>query len=156
MFAAYLIWTVLSSLNQQKGYKDNKLGIAIICMIFVFNFFYNISINPVQPTYTLEILPFTLRAKGLMISQFTTYGAGLFNGFVNPIAMEEIGWKYYIVFVILLGIWFVVIWFLFPETGGRTLEEVSEIFYGPGAHHSAYTLPVKMSADHHEEKVETV
>lgn len=65
-----------------------------------------------------------------MILQIFTYGAGLFNGFVNPIALEAINWKYYIVFVALLATWFVVIWFLFPETAGRTLEEVSEVFDG--------------------------
>ena len=50
--------------------------------------------------------------------------------FCNPIAMKALGWKYYIFFCVLLAISIVLIWFLFPETRGRTLEEVAEIFEG--------------------------
>lgn len=133
MIVAFLIWTIISAINEQRKFGDNHLGVAIVVMIFVFYFCYNTSWNPIFPTYLIEILPFTLRAKGLMINQTFTYGSGLFNGFVNPIALEGIGWRYYMVFLILLFVWFVAIWFIFPETSGRTLEEVGEIFDGPGA-----------------------
>lgn len=51
-----------------------------------------------------------------------------FASYANPVAMEAIGWKYYIVYccVIFVELW--IIYFLFPETRGRTLEEVAEIF----------------------------
>lgn len=52
----------------------------------------------------------------------------LFNGFVNPIAIAAIQWKYYIVYDVVLVVILVVIFFLFPETRGRTLEEIGEIF----------------------------
>jgi len=34
------------------------------------------------------------------------------------------------VFCVLLAIFFVLVWFLFPETNGRTLEEIAEVFDG--------------------------
>ncbi|KAF4421184.1 sugar transporter [Fusarium austroafricanum] len=126
MAASYLIWTILSSINQQREFKDSSLGYGMAAMILVFQLFYNISINPVLPTYILEIMPFTLCAKWYTIEQIFTYGAGLFNGFVNPVAMEALEWKYYIVWVAMLTL----IYFLFLETAGRTLEEVSQIFDG--------------------------
>ncbi|KAG7432302.1 Lactose permease [Fusarium oxysporum f. sp. raphani] len=101
MAISYLIWTVLSSVNQQRNFKDSGLGYGVVAMIFLYQLFYNLSINP----------------------QICTYGAGLFNGFVNPIAMEALDWKYYIVWVVMLCVWLILIWFLFPETAGRTLEE---------------------------------
>jgi ABC-type transport system involved in multi-copper enzyme maturation permease subunit len=70
----------------------------------------------------MKVLPFTLRAKGYMIMQIATYGAGLFNGFANPIALKAIQWKYYILYSVLLCVWFAVIYLLFPETSGLTLE----------------------------------
>ncbi|KAH7133039.1 general substrate transporter [Dactylonectria estremocensis] len=129
MFTSFIMWTVLSAVNQERGY-EKSLGIGIVFAIFFFFIWYNMSFAPVFPAYTFEVLTFTLRAKGYMILQIFTYGAGLFNGFANPVALEAIGWKYYIVFAALLATWFVAIWFLFPETSGRTLEEVSEIFDG--------------------------
>lgn len=148
MAGAYLIWTILSSINQQRNFQDQGLGYGVVAMIFVFQLCYNLSIGPVLPTYILEIMPFTLRAKGYTIEQIFTYGAGLFNGFVNPIAMDAIGWKYYIVWVVMLCVWFILIWFLFPETSGLTLEEVSQIFDGVDINASA--------AAHIREKVEEV
>jgi hypothetical protein len=49
---------------------------------------------------------------------------------VNPIALGNIGWKYYIVFCCILAVLIVIIWFLFPETKGHSLEEIREVFEG--------------------------
>lgn len=59
----------------------------------------------------------------------------VYNGFVNPIAMDAISWRYYIVFCCLLVVEFVVVFFTFPETFGFTLEETAQAF-GDGALHS--------------------
>lgn len=130
MMLAYLIWTVLSSINQQRNFQDGSLGTGVVAMIFVFQACYNLSIGPVLPTYILEIMPYTLRTKGYTVEQIFTYGAGLFNGFANPIAMDALAWKYYIVWVVMLGVWLALVYFFFPETAGHTLEEVSQIFDG--------------------------
>lgn len=42
--------------------------------------------------------------------------------------MAKLGWKYYILFCVLDAIFIVEVWLLFPETKGKTLEEVSRIF----------------------------
>lgn len=48
--------------------------------------------------------------------------------FVNPIALGSIGWKYYFTFVFFLLSFLVVAFFFYPETRGRTLEQVAFIF----------------------------
>ena len=47
-------------------------------------------------SYTVEILPYSIRAKGLAVFNFTLNLALIFNLFVNPIALQKIGWKYYV------------------------------------------------------------
>ena len=47
-------------------------------------------------SYTLEILPYSLRAKGFNVFNFTISVALIFNQYVNPIALENISWKYYV------------------------------------------------------------
>jgi len=81
--------------------------------------------------YTVEIYPYTLRGRGLAFSVSVTMAGLILGQFVNPIALESIGWRYYIVFCILLFIMIILVWFLFPETKGRTLEEIAELFDGP-------------------------
>lgn len=47
---------------------------------------------------------------------------------VTPIAIRTIGWKYYIVYACVGAIIPIVVFFYFPETKGRTLEELDIMF----------------------------
>ena len=48
--------------------------------------------------------------------------------YVNPIALENIQWKYYIFYCCFLAFELVVIYFCYPETRYLPLEEVAKIF----------------------------
>ena len=133
MAVCFLVWTILSAIDDHQGFKNPGLGVGVVVMVFIYYMFYNMSFLPLTIAYTLEVLPFTLRAKGNTIAALTGNCAGVFNGFVNPVALEKIGWKYYLVFLVLLCVWWVIIYLLFPETKGCSLEEVAQIFDGPGA-----------------------
>lgn len=65
------------------------------------------------------------------------YGSLVILAFVNPIALDNIGWHYYIVFCCLLVGIFATVYFVFPETKGYSLEEITEIFDGPKSNHMA-------------------
>src|SRR5690606_18640857 len=69
-------------------------------------------------------------SRGITIFQWWGRIAGFFNNFVNPIGLANIGWKYYITYVVWLAFEVCFVWFLFPETSGRTLEELSFLFEG--------------------------
>lgn len=56
---------------------------------------------------------------------------------MNPIALDAIKWKFYFVYIGTLTAMLPTIWFLFPETKGRTLEEIAVVFDGPDANHLA-------------------
>jgi MFS family permease len=80
--------------------------------------------------YTLEILPFRIRAKGFAVMNMVTIATVAFNQFVNPWAIAAIGWYYYIVYCGWLVIELLFIVFFVVETRGRTLEETAAIFDG--------------------------
>lgn len=63
----------------------------------------------------------------------TAISAIFFNTFVNPIALEAIGWKYYIVFVVVLIAMCITTYFFYPETRGYSLEQMAFIFDGEDA-----------------------
>ena len=67
------------------------------------------------------------------MTQMVCYGAIFFNVFVNPIALDAIGWRYYIVFVIILVVIIITIYFFYPETNGHSLEGMAVVFDGPSA-----------------------
>ncbi|KAF8137318.1 hexose transporter [Boletus edulis] len=96
-------------------------GHAVIAFIFLFYAAYDIAFTPLIVSYTVEILP-------LVISV-----ALIFNQYINPIALEKLGWKYYLVYVCWLACEFVFLWFFIVETKGRTLEETAALFDGEDA-----------------------
>lgn len=59
------MWTLTTALFQTMDNKDAAK--ATIAMIFIFYFFYDIAYTPMLVAYTLEILPFNVRAKGFAV-----------------------------------------------------------------------------------------
>lgn len=89
--------------------------------------------TPFLVAYPCEIWPYSFRAKGLSITWISTVLAIFFNTFINPIALEAIGWKYYFVFVFVLVIFGITAYFYYPETRGYSLEQIAFIFDGEDA-----------------------
>ncbi|KAH7357277.1 general substrate transporter [Rhexocercosporidium sp. MPI-PUGE-AT-0058] len=128
MFVSYICWTALNSVFARDN--NQTAGYAVLAFIFIYYFFYDIAWTPLLWAYPAEIFPYTLRARGLTITLSSAYLGLILGQFVNPIAMTDIGWKYYIVFCCLLAILLAIVYFCYPETKGRSLEEVAEIFDG--------------------------
>lgn len=47
---------------------------------------------------------------------------------VTPVAIETIGWKYYLVFLIISAMIVPIVFLFYPETMGRSLEELEMMF----------------------------
>jgi hypothetical protein len=59
--------------------------------------------------------------------QLFSRAGSAFNQFCNPIGLDSIGWRFYLVYVAWLGVETTVIFFLYPETKGPSLEEVAMV-----------------------------
>ncbi|KIW99860.1 uncharacterized protein Z518_10788 [Rhinocladiella mackenziei CBS 650.93] len=128
MLISFVIWTACSAVFDEQGNKG--AGISVVAFIFIYFFHYDICYTPLLFGYSTEILPYSLRAKGLTAEMLSIYGSLVILAFVNPIALDNIGWHYYIVFCVILVFIVVITWFFFPETKGHSLEEIAEIFDG--------------------------
>jgi len=124
----FLLQTVCSSQYALHGNK--AAGDSVVAMIFLYSAFYAIAYSPLITSYTLEVLPFALRAKGYALFSFAVSASLVFNQYINPIAFAAIAWKYYIVYVVWIAFEFVFIYFYLVETKNRTLEETALIFDG--------------------------
>ncbi|KAJ5808278.1 hypothetical protein N7474_009547 [Penicillium riverlandense] len=126
MFTFLSITTIVAALFAERDIPE--AGVAVVPMLFLFFGSYDLAYAPLFIAYPAEILPFQLRAKGLAITLTTDAIACFFNQYVNPIAFAALQWKYFCLYVGTLSMFFALVYFLFPETKGRSLEEVSEIF----------------------------
>ncbi|EMD31323.1 hypothetical protein CERSUDRAFT_119885 [Gelatoporia subvermispora B] len=128
MLINFGVWTLTTALFN--SFHEPAAAKATLPFVFLFYFFYDIAYTPMLIAYTLEILPFNIRAKGFAIMNLVVSLTLAFNQFVNPWALDAIGWKYYLVYCGWLIIELVFIVCYLVETKGRTLEETSALFDG--------------------------
>ncbi|KAG9006696.1 hypothetical protein FRB94_014147 [Tulasnella sp. JGI-2019a] len=131
MLVAFGLWTMLSALREQTGSK--VAGQATVGIIFLYYGFYDIAYSPLLVAYTVEILPFNVRAKGFAVMNFTVSIALIFNQYVNPVALKKLGWKYYLFYCGWLAFELIFVYFFLWETKGRTLEQTAALFDGDGS-----------------------
>ncbi|CAD0084194.1 unnamed protein product [Aureobasidium vineae] len=76
---------------------------SVVAFIFIYYVFYNIAFSGLLVGYSVEILPYNIRAKGMTLMFLCVDLALFFNQYVNPVALKHIQWKYYIVYCVWLG-----------------------------------------------------
>ncbi|CCX12143.1 general substrate transporter [Pyronema domesticum] len=122
----FICWTIASKYAVENHIKG--AGSAVVAMIFLYYTCYNLAWSGLLIGYTVEILPFEIRARGMAVMFFFVNIALFFNNYVNPIALTDISWKYYIVYCVWISFEFVVVYFLFVETRYTPLEEIAAYF----------------------------
>jgi Sugar (and other) transporter len=112
---------------------NQSAGNAVIAMLVLYQFSYSVAWSGLLVAYAVEIVPYALRAKGIAIMFFSVNAALFFNNYVNPVALDAISWKYYLVYIGWLVVELAVVFLFYPETKGPTLEEMARIFDGDSA-----------------------
>ncbi|KAH8723572.1 general substrate transporter [Phaeosphaeriaceae sp. PMI808] len=162
MLVCFIIWTALESTFEKQvevnGSGSPAVAKAVLAMIFLYNAAFNIAWTPLQVTYVVEILPYTMRARGLVLYNLFVACALIFNQYANPIALEAIKWKYYVVYDVWLLIELIVVYFLFVETSGSSLEEMAAIIDGEEVRDTIIEAVAKVTdgkaVDQRDEKID--
>ncbi|PPQ96765.1 hypothetical protein CVT26_006254 [Gymnopilus dilepis] len=128
MIIFFSMQTACSAVYANTGNK--QAAHAVIASIFLYYASYDLAFTPLIVTYTVEILPYQLRAKGFTVFNFAISLSLIFNQYINPIALKHIAWKYYLVYVCWLVFEGFFCWFFVVETKNRTLEETAALFDG--------------------------
>lgn len=131
--------------------KHGALVVAVLSL-FWYQMSYPFGFLGLTFLYSTEVAPPHLRAKISGISNCFTW---LFNFVVvevTPTRFGSIGFRYYIVWAVINFSIVVTVFFLFPETNGRPLEEMDEIFMSSNnifdAARVAKSLPRKSYLEH--------
>ena len=119
---------------------------AAVAMFFIFEIPYDFCLDGLQFTYIAEIWPAHLRAKGMSAGVAMISLMNIMWLQAAPTAFETIGWKFYLCLIIPSGIGSVIMWFLFPDTRGRPLEEVAAVF-GDADEVAVYQKDIDISID---------
>ncbi|KAK4121903.1 MFS general substrate transporter [Parathielavia appendiculata] len=107
---------------------NESAGISGLFWYFAFSPCYNIGNNALTYTYLVELWPYSHRSRGIGVQQIFGKLAGFFSTNVNSIALSAIKWKYLAIYCGWIFFELLIIFGLYPETSGRTLEELAFLF----------------------------
>ncbi|KAK8141204.1 hypothetical protein G3M48_000567 [Beauveria asiatica] len=148
----FVIWTVAA--QQYLEHNSLAAGRLVLACIFFFQAFYTFAWTNLVVTYPLEVVTYRMRAKTWAFVLLTIQVASIFGGYVNPIALENIGWKFYIYYCVWVAVIFLTVYFFFVETAGPTLEELANLFEGDGARREFAEKATKVARVEREDAVE--
>ena len=87
-------------------------------MIFMTSIFFSLSFGPVSWVLVSEVFPTRTRSMGTSVATCANWAFNVLFSQVSNLAMENVQWRYYLLFILLNAIDFVAIALFFPETKG--------------------------------------
>ncbi|KAH8655331.1 general substrate transporter [Xylariales sp. PMI_506] len=133
------------SIFQNTGRRE--AASAAVFFLFMHIACFSVSVDATSYIYASEIFPTPARARGMSISVSGLFVATIVFLEVAPTAFDAISWKYYIVFICITTINFFVVWFWFPETRQKPLEEIDSLFDKDSKNSIEYTGEAKVVED---------
>ncbi|KAL5377644.1 MFS sugar transporter [Paraphaeosphaeria minitans] len=106
--------------------KGVSQGIVACSYLFVASF--ATTWGPTSWTYPSEIFPAKVRAKAVSLATASNWLWNCILAFGVPPLLWKINWKMYMIFATFNGIAFIHMFLTAPETKGKTLEEMDEVF----------------------------
>ncbi|KAK4233548.1 general substrate transporter [Achaetomium macrosporum] len=152
---SYMIITILAALYPARpGLPTNAAAQkALIACIFLVSANYSALLGPMTWIIPPEVFTTELRAKANAVVQVIHYSISLVITQCSPIALERVGWKYYILFILTNALCTVVFAFAYPETRGKSLEQIDEIFGDIEKKHDVEYLPEKQVEEKGESEI---
>ncbi|KAI1080755.1 general substrate transporter [Whalleya microplaca] len=101
---------------------------ALVALYFIFGFAFTSTIECTAYVYGSEIWPTHLRSQGSTIAYASFFGNALAYSAPVDLALKNIGWRYYLVFVAVTVVSTAILALYFPETKSLTLEGINAKF----------------------------
>ncbi|KAH8811137.1 sugar transporter [Xylogone sp. PMI_703] len=137
LWSMALMWLVFSIITATTGVYvetgNKSASYSSVAFIYLYSGVHNLGWTGAMIVYVVEILPYTMRAKGMALFWLFTGACGAFNTYVNPLGIDAFGWKFYFFYVGWIIVEFIVVYIFFIETKGPSLEQIALLFDGKDA-----------------------
>ncbi|KFY05147.1 hypothetical protein V491_09193 [Pseudogymnoascus sp. VKM F-3775] len=157
MVACFVCWTICSAVYENSNLLTSGAGYAQLVFIWLFGVFNDIGFSGLLVTYALEVLPFHLRAKGMMIMNITVQAILALSNQTNLLAWDNLPnhWNFMLFYTLWDLCELVFVYFFYVETNGPTLEQIAKIFDGDdaAAHIDLHQVEKEIAQAHHEEDI---
>ncbi|KAF2230698.1 general substrate transporter [Viridothelium virens] len=128
-FFCYLIITICIRYTEKSGYSGaEKVAEASIAFFFLYYVFFGIGWQGVPWLYPTEINSLSNRAVGAALGTATNWAFNFMVVEITPIGIQTLQWKFYIIWTVFNFAFIPTVYFFYPETAGRTLEDLDRYF----------------------------
>lgn len=133
---------ILAGVNSEFERDDtNKTaGIVGIVFLFVFNTFFAVGWLGMTWLYPAEIVPLRIRAPANALSTSANWIFNFMVVMITPVAFDTIGYQTYIIFAVINAFMVPSVYFFYPETAYRSLEEMDSIFHHVSGWKGVFTV----------------
>ncbi|KFY63245.1 hypothetical protein V496_04094 [Pseudogymnoascus sp. VKM F-4515 (FW-2607)] len=129
LFGAIGMAASMALLAAMTAYEGKAYGIVAAATLFIFNTFFSIGWLGMTWLYPAEIVPLAIRAPANALSTSANWAFNFMVVMITPVAFTSIGYKTYIIFAVINAFIVPVVYFFYPETAYRSLEEMDQIFH---------------------------
>ncbi|KAK5166832.1 uncharacterized protein LTR77_007561 [Saxophila tyrrhenica] len=124
----FIIATILLAKFPPGVANNTAASWGFIIVTWIYNFSFSVSNGPLSWIVPAEIFDTRTRSMGVCIATMTSFAFNTMIGQVTPIAIENLGYKYYYLFIICNFTNALFFWAIQPETKKRPLEEMNYLF----------------------------
>ena len=124
----YIVIAILSGLYSKDWDEHTSAGWACVAMAFLFILVFGVSYSPLGWALPPEVFPNALRSKGVGLAVCVNWLSNFTVGIATPPMLQSIGYGAYVFFACFCGMAGLWATFLVPETKGKTLEQIDELF----------------------------
>ncbi|KAH8810647.1 MFS transporter [Xylogone sp. PMI_703] len=128
MIPASIIIIALWAAFEHGGNTNLGLAKGVNVGIFLTTYGYAAVMNTFGTTYGSEIMPTQIRAMGVACGFIIFNAMGVLMTQTAPLAIDAITWRYFIIWLILDCVYVVIVYYFYPETKNKSLEEMAELF----------------------------
>ncbi|KAL2704463.1 hypothetical protein AAEP93_005534 [Penicillium crustosum] len=129
LLGSVICLSLYTAMVAQYAGTGNRVGCGFgVLFVYLYTTFYGFCLDVTSYVYCAEIFPTYMRTTGMAVSIISYFAPALLFAEIAPTAFSTIGWRFYLIFILVPACGLPVIWFYFPETKGLTLEEVAGLF----------------------------
>ncbi|KAI5465277.1 general substrate transporter [Mariannaea sp. PMI_226] len=126
-FLTFLIITILLRYAENSENGD-RYGSASIAFFFLYFISFAMGMLGVPWLYPTEINSLPMRTKGAAVATGTNWITNFVIVEITPIGIQNLGWRFWIVWTVFNAAFLPVIYFLYPETANRQLEDIDAYY----------------------------
>lgn len=124
---SFLVITILLHFSATSP-NGEKIASASIAFFFLFFITFGMGMLGVPWLYPTEVNSLPMRNKGAAVATATNWMTNFVVVEITPIGIQNIGWRFWIVWTVFNAAFLPVIYFLYPETSNRTLEDLDSYY----------------------------